>query len=121
MNFKDLKLIYNAAAHFAAQDKFPDGGLIKALIQPGTQGLDALCWALEEMSTQWELIRKEMGYEPKAPIKAETYKRLLRPADLPGAKAAVLEAIKKGTSPTENDDEEVDEVLAEIQKKTAKV
>ena len=88
MNIKDLHLLYNAAAHFAAQEKYPDG-LISAMSSTGKEGFDALCWAVVELSTQGELCRRAMGHDK--------------------AKLLTLE---------EDENAEVDEVLAELEKKT---
>lgn len=119
MDFTKYHLTYNAAAHFAAKEKYP-GGLMQAMVEEGEQGLDALCWALEELSTQGELIRRNLGYDPKEPLQAKILKAILRPADLLSAKTQVLGAIHKGLSPSQEDEEEIDEVLAELQKKTEK-
>lgn len=110
------KLTYNAAAHFNALDKYPDG-LANAITEKGRDGFEALCWALSELSTQTELIRRDMGYD-KAPIYPPTFFALhLNPVDLLQAKSEVLNAMTRGLNPGD-ESEEVDEVLAELQKKT---
>jgi hypothetical protein len=116
MNLGNYHFVYNAAAHFAAGEKYPEG-LMSSIVKPGTEGFDALCWALEELSTQAELIRRDMGRDKETPLKAETVKRLLMPYQLEEAKKIVFNAIVKGLNPG-GEDEEIDEVLMENQKKT---
>lgn len=117
---KDYDLIYNAAAHFAAQKKYADESLSKAIGSNDNDGFEALCWALEELSMQGELIRRYMGYEESEPIKASEARLYLSAPDVLIAKQAVLLAITAGVSRQEVDkNEEVDLGLIELQKKTA--
>ena len=114
MNLKNYSFVYNAAAYFAAAEKYPDG-IMQALTLPGKQGFEALCWALEELSTQGELVRRHMGQDRATPIKAEVAARMLMPHEIADAKNIVFEAIIRGVQgPT---DDEVDEVIAENLKK----
>ena len=116
---KDYDLIYNAAAHFAAQKKYGDESLSQAIGPNDDGGFNALCWALEELSTQGELIRRHMGYNESEPIKASEARLYLTPPDVLIAKQAVLTAISAGVSRQEVDkNEEVDLGLIELQKKT---
>jgi hypothetical protein len=115
MNFENYHFIYNAAAHFEAQEKYPDG-LFKALTAEGAAGFEALCWALEALSTQGELVRRNMGYDQSVPLKAETVRRTLMPYQIAEAKNIVLNATIKGLQPP-SEGEEVDEVLQENLKK----
>lgn len=117
MDFSNQSFVYNAAAYFAAQEKYPDG-LGTAILQNGMEGLDALCWALEELSTQGELIRRSMGYDKREPIKAKEAALVLSAYQATEARRIILGAISKGLTAPEDEGEEVDEVLAELQKKT---
>jgi hypothetical protein len=112
MNLSNYQFAYNAQAHFDAKKKYPDG-LLNAI---QADDFDAICWALEELSTQAELIRRDMGHDRQIPLKAETVKRLLMPSQIVDAKNLIYEAIVRGMSRDES--EEVDEVLAANQKKT---
>ncbi len=116
MDLSKYHFTYNAAAHFAAMDKYPDG-LIEAITKTGTEGFEALCWALEELSTQGELVRRDMGYDKGPIIKAEQAKTNLLPYEIMGAKQVVLDAIVRGINVPE-ETKVIDEVLMEIQKKT---
>lgn len=109
-----FRLLYNAAAHFAAEEKFPDG-LIPAITAPGTEGFRAVCWVLSELSMQAELYRRYMGYDPAEPISEAKALAILRPLDVIPARAAILDAVSRGMR--NGEEGEVDEVLLEIQKK----
>lgn len=111
-----LTLLYNAAAHFAAMEQYPDG-LINELTKSGTESFKALCWAIGELSAQAAASRKFLGLETPDPITKEKAAAILRPTDLIPAKTAVFEAVARGLG-SRNDEEEVDEVLLELQKKT---
>ena len=65
MNFENYHFVYNAQAYFDAKKKYPDG-LLNAI---QADDFDALCWALEELSTQGELIRRDMGHDKQTPLK----------------------------------------------------
>ena len=108
-------LLYNAAAHFAAQEKYPDG-LGAAIAATGMDGFDAVCWALGELSMQAELYRRNLGYDAAPALNEETARSILRPRDVIKAKTAIYDAMLRGLG--DHEDEEVDEVLLELQKKT---
>lgn len=117
VDFTKYDFVYNASAHFDAMERYPDG-LMRAISQPGAEGFLATCYALELLSTQGELIRRDMGHDPRATIQEKDAMLHLRPKDILEAKRLVMEAISEGIS-ARDEDEEVDEVLMEIQKKTA--
>lgn len=110
------KLTYNAAAHYAGEEKYPDG-LATAIVQTGTAGFEALCWALSELSTQTELIRRDLGYDKRPILPPEYFARTLKLPDVVMAKGEVIKAITRGLN-AGDDTDEVDEVLLELQKKT---
>ena len=108
-------LLYNAAAHFAAQDKYPYG-LVKEITKPGMEGFYAVCWALAKLSEQAELARRHLGYDHQKPVEEDELRLTLRPNEMIAAKTAIFQAVSKGLGdPKEG---EVDEVLLELQKKT---
>ena len=113
--------LFNAAAYFAAAEKFPENGIVAAIAGQGQEAFDALCWALAELAQQGELARRDMGYDSGEMLTVERVRRQLMPAQLPEAREIVLRTIAKGLKNGEgNDSDEVDEVLAELaeQKKT---
>ena len=119
MKIKNMELLYNAAAHFAAITKFPDG-LVKELQKGGEGGFDALCWGMAEMAKQAELSRRHMGEDPKDYPSADDFKVGLRVNQIRLATEMVMNAIIKGLRGDEPDeDEEIDEVLLELEKKTS--
>ena len=116
MDLNQYSYVYNAAAHFAAQDKYPDG-LWAELVKPGKAGHEALCWALAETSMQGELIRRDMGHDKRETLSEDKLRLYLKPKQINEARTIVLTAMTKGLNSADEDDE-VDEVMAEIQKKT---
>lgn len=117
MDLNQYSYVYNAAAHFAAMDKYPDG-LWAELVKPGKAGHEALCWALAETSMQGELIRRDMGHDKRETLDEAKLRLYLKPKQINEARTIVLTAMTKGLNSTD-EAEEVDEVMAEIQKKTA--
>ena len=121
MKFAEHHFLFNAAAYFAAAEKYPENGIVAAIAGQGPESFDALCWALAELAQQGELARRDMGYDSGEMLTVERVRRQLMPAQLPEAREIVLRAIAKGLKNGEgNDSDEVDEVLAELaeQKKT---
>jgi len=117
MDFSKYSFVYNAEAHFKGVDKYPNG-VMEALNKKGMAGFDVLCWLLAEMSTQSELIRSDMGYD-KGEVLTEAYlRRNLMMKDLNKAYEIALAAIIQGLKGDKQDEEEIDEVLMELQKKT---
>jgi hypothetical protein len=115
-DFSKYDFVYNAAAHFAAMDRFPDG-LWLELVKPGKAGHEALCWALAETSLQGELIRRDMGRDKRETLDENKLRLYLKPRQINEARTIVLNAMTKGLS-NDDDNEEIDEVLLENQKKT---
>ena len=117
MDLNQYSYVCNAAAHFAAQDKYPEG-LWTELVKPGKAGFDALCWALAETSIQGELIRRDMGYDKRETLDESKFRLYLKPRQINEARTIIMNAMIKGLNSGDEADE-VDEVMAEIQKKTA--
>lgn len=117
MDLSKFSFVYNAAAHFKTVEKYPDG-LIAAISSEGMAGFDALCWALEELSIQGELVRRDMGYDKQETLKAEHVRANIKLREVILAKQIILQAVIKGLSSEEDESQEVDEVLAELEKKT---
>lgn len=120
MKIDSVPLLYTAAAHFAASEKYPDG-LVKEMQKESAEAFDAVFWAFAEMAKQAELYRRFMGEEPRRILTEEEWRLTLRPAQIKRATARVLEALTKGLVDKEDDEEqEIDEVLLELEKKTKK-
>ena len=118
MRLRDYKYVYNAAAHFAAAEKYPGPeGIYAELKKGGMAAFEATCWALAEMARQGELVRRHMGETPMDVPDAEKFALELRPRQIVAAQGIVMDAIRDGLS-SKDDEDEVDEVLAELQKKT---
>lgn len=120
MRFRGVEytLVYNAAAHYNSIEKYGEGGLLKAVADSGKTGFDATCWALEELSTQGELIRRDMGYDRAEPIREADARKYLRPVEIVAAKTAIIDAVTQGMETKVNSDREIDLGLLELQKKT---
>lgn len=118
LNLNNLHFLYNAAAHLEAQKRYPEG-LVQEIVKEDADGLKALCYAISELSTRGELVRRMQGFE-KAELWAEDeVAAVITPFQMMQAKGLVLQAIMHGMKPPEDEHAEVDEVLAEIEKKTA--
>ena len=117
MDFSKYSFVYNAEAHFKGVDKYP-GGVMEAMQREGSEGFNALCWLLAEMSMQGELIRRDMGYDKGETLTEEQLKRHMKIREINKAREVALSAVIRGLKGEDKEDEEIDEVLMELQKKT---
>ena len=117
LEFDKYTYLYNADAYFKAQEKFPDG-FFHLLLKQDKEAFDALVWFLAELSLQGELVRRYMGEDKKDYLTEEKVRHLMRVKDMPEALRVVVTAIMKGLEIEADEDEEIDEVLMELQKKT---
>lgn len=117
LDLSRLNLLYNAAAHLNAVEKYPDG-LISAMALDSVEGLKALCWAVAELSTRGELVRRLQGYEKNELWTAGEIEAMITPFQMMQAKGMVMQAVLHGMRAPESEHAEVDEVLAELEKKT---
>lgn len=117
MKLKGVELLYNAAAHFNSLEKYPDG-IVPELLKKDKTSFDALCWALAEMARQGELYRRFIGEKPKDYPTEEMFAIGLRPNQITAAYELCMSEIAKGLAKPDDEDEEIDLVLMEIQKKT---
>lgn len=120
MKIDSVKLLYNADAHFAAAEKYPDG-LFKELKKPGVESYDAAFWAFAECAKQAELWRRFMGEKPKKILTEQEWRMIIKPAQITTVTQKTIEAIMEGLAEDKDEDEEVDEVLLELEKKTGKI
>ena len=118
IKLESVELLYNAEAHFAAAEKYPDG-LINELQKRGVESYEAMIWAFTETARQAELYRRFMGETPRRIITEREARMLLTAGQLRIATKMVMDAIIDGLGEGDGD-EEIDEVLMELEKKTGK-
>ena len=116
IEFDKYHYLYNADAHFKAQERFPDG-YFSLLLQGDKDSFDTIAWFLAELSLQGELVRRYMGEDRGEYLTEEKARHLLTIKQMPEALKIVVNAIKDGLEIEADEDEEVDEVLMELQKK----
>lgn len=119
MKIDSVTLLYNAAAHFAAAEKYPEG-LFKELHKPNVESYDAAFWTFAECAKQAELWRRFMGERPKKILTEAEWRMAIKPAQIGKMVAKVLTAMSEGLAEDKDEDEEIDEVLMELEKKTGK-
>lgn len=118
MDFTKYHFLFNAACYFDAMEKYPDG-FFELVMGNGKESLKALCWILQEMSEQAEAFRSYMGYERGEVFNADEALVKMRPLDIANARAVVVYATDVGMhGKGGEDEEELDLVLVELQKKT---
>jgi len=116
MDFTKYEFVYGAEVHFAGVEKFP-GGLMKEMDKKGRAPFDAMCWVLAAMAEHAELLRRDLGHDKREVPSADYFKLHMKLKDIMPAKQIILNCIAKGLRGETDEDEEVDEVLAEIEKK----
>ena len=111
----------NTQAYKQAESELEDAAnrqnFVSLITQPTQEGFEALCWAVAELATQGELLRRHMGYEPRELLTAEKVRRELAPHQVTQAISFVMAAVIHGIHEPSDADDEVDEVLEELQKK----
>lgn len=113
-------LCFNSAAMFDCFDKFGGEDVTVAMGGTTAQSFINLCWVLQKMSEQGELLRRYFGYDAGETIDANELALLLTPTDAVEARGKAIEAISNGFARTENDKAPVDPWLAEIEQKKTK-
>ena len=114
---EEQHMLYNAAAHFDAQERF-ENGIFAEIGKPGVEGYLALCEVASMTMEQAELLRRAMGHDPSPIRTAEEIAVLMMPGQIWKIKQRVMETVIQGLAPEPPDEhEEIDEVLAEIEKK----
>ena len=116
IDLNQLHFLYNASAHLAAQERYPDG-LLDAMSKGGAEGMKALAWAVAELSTRGEQVRRLEGYDKGKLWTADKVEACLLPSQIVQARQMVLDAVMHGLKAPEDEHAEIDEVLAELEKK----
>lgn len=114
------RLSFTAGALFRLYDKY---GYTKDIIGElkldgnSGEGWNNLCWLYALCAEQGNLQRKALFMEPQPLITYEQLRTQASPADIPGIKAAVYEALSLGFARDKapSPDEEVDLVLEELE------
>lgn len=114
MNLDKYHYSFNAMAYFEAQEKFPDG-IYEAISLDTKEGLMNICWMLQLLSEQGELIRRSFGYDKEETFKADECISFMQPRDIITARGIIVMAVENGLS--QNDNEETDLTLVELKKK----
>lgn len=117
LNGQTLFLLYNGEAMFSLMDTVGENQ-VEEISKEGRDGFSALCSTLHILAVQGELARRYEGYEKGEIVTREKIAALLSPNDIYAAKSAVMNAMIKGFNCEYKDEDEViDEVLQEIEKK----
>ena len=119
MKIESVKLLYNMAAHLAASEKYPNG-LMNELKIPGAASFDAMFWAFAECAKQAELYRRFLGEKPRRILTEQEWRLIVKPGQNAKMAEMLLKAITEGLGDGADDDQEIDEVLAELEKKSGK-
>ncbi|MEY8315980.1 hypothetical protein AALB19_01535 [Oscillospiraceae bacterium 50-58] len=116
---KEYHLLFNGAALFDIYDQFGDKGSVLDHIKGNSRSaFEAICWYLEELATQGELLRRHMGHDQQTAPSADLFMTLLSPTDVPRARRAIHAAVASGFGREEEQPHEVDKGLLELEKKT---
>lgn len=118
---KDYYLLLNGAARYNLADLCGDKSITE-LIQPDTkESFDYLCKAIEILAEQGELARRYAGYDKSTCPTYDELHIIITPYEQLTLRLDVTNAVFLGYGREIKDDEkEVDLVLQELEKKTAK-
>ncbi len=118
---QEYHLLFNGAALFDVYDQFGEEGSVLDHIKGNSRSaFEAICWYLEELAAQGELLRRHMGHDQQTVPSAELFMTFLSPLDIPRARKAIHAAIASGFGREEVPEEleRIDKSLAEFEKKT---
>jgi hypothetical protein len=110
-------MVYNAEAHFQTLEKFGEDAY-KTVLLPTREGWDAAVEIAAIALEQGELCRRAVGHDRGVIPTVLTLKAFTSLGDVVFFKNKVLEAMTAGLNREVADDGEVDEGLAELEKKT---
>lgn len=118
-DINSVPLFYNAAAHFAAAEKYPNG-LLEELKKPNADSYEAVIWGFAEMAKQAELYRRFMGETPRRILSADEWRNMLTMQQLRQATKRVIETMVESANDDGAETEAIDVVLQQIEKKTGR-
>ena len=114
-------LLLNGAALFDIYDQFGDKGSVLDHIKGNSRSaFEAICWYLEELATQGELLRRHMGHDRQTVPSVDLFMTLLSPLDVSRARAALYSAIASGFGRETEQPREVDKGLLQLEKKNGR-
>lgn len=117
-NGQTYHLLFNGAALFDIYDEFgTEGSVTDHILGKDRKALEALCWYLEELAWQGELLRRYEGRDPQKVPAAADFLVGLGPMDVLRAQDAVRQAVCAGFLREEEEKKEVDKGLLELEKK----
>lgn len=113
-------LLLNGAAMFDIYDQFGrEGSILDPIKGNDRSAFEAVCWYLEELSTQGELFRRKQGLDKGPILSADALMLELSPMDVLTARAAIKTAVYRGFVREEAEPpKEIDKGLLELEKKT---
>lgn len=110
-------LVYNAEAFFRARETLGEE-VAKKIVSNDRDGWEAAITAAIIMLEQGELCRRKLGYDAqKFPMKDEL-RIAVMPYDIVTFKNRILDAMNKGVHRDIESNDELDEGLLELEKKT---
>lgn len=122
LNGQIYSLLLTGAALFDAYDRFGDkGDLMDHLTGTSRESFDNTVWMLVNLAKHGEAYRRYMGEDAVPMLSVEQAVQTMGPRDVIVARAAIREALSTAFARTErSEEEEIDEGLLELQKKTAR-
>lgn len=113
-------LLLNGAAMFDIYDQFgQDRSIIDHIKGNDRASFEAICWYLEELSTQGELFRRKQGFDKGPILSTDVLMLELSPMAVMAARAAIKTAVYRGFTREEAElPKEIDKGLLELEKKT---
>lgn len=107
-----------SAALYDIYEKFGrEGSVFDHITGSDRAAFEAICWYVAKLSEQGELTRRWQGMDPGKVLTEEQLRIQMTPADMPGAKIALLRALDLGFGREIPDEEPVDIGFAEFTKK----
>lgn len=116
---QDYYLLFNAAAMFTIDELRGEQTIVDITQTNDKASVEILFKTAEILSEQGELTRRKLGYDKGTFLTADDLHTMAQPVDIMLLRLAVYRAITIGYDrESEDDDQEVDLVLQEIEKKT---
>jgi hypothetical protein len=110
-------LVYNAEAFFRVQEELGED-VAKKIVSPGRDGWETTIAAAIIMLEYGELCRRYLGYDAQKIPTSDDLRIAVQPSDIVIFKNKVIDAMNKGFYREVESQEEVDEGLLELEKKT---